>query len=60
MEQTSKIVKPRKPAALRKAVTIRLRITPEQKRRFEAAAEREGLALSAWLRRLAVRASATR
>jgi hypothetical protein len=60
MEEKSRIIKRRKPAAARKAVTIRLRVTAEQRRRFEAAAAREGLAFSQWARRLLLRASANK
>jgi uncharacterized protein (DUF1778 family) len=36
---------------------IRVRLTSEQKRAIVAAAERDGLELSAWLRQLALRAA---
>ncbi|HEV8238113.1 MAG TPA: hypothetical protein VGS57_01950 [Thermoanaerobaculia bacterium] len=36
---------------------VRMRIQAEQKRALEAAAARDGLKLSAWLRRLALRAA---
>jgi len=36
---------------------IRLRVTSEQKAAIVAAAERDGLELSAWLRQLALRAA---
>jgi uncharacterized protein (DUF1778 family) len=40
-----------------KDVTIRMRVTAEHKRVLNEAAEREGLELSAWLRRAALRAA---
>lgn len=36
---------------------VRMRVTVEQKRALLAAAERDGLELSAWLRQLALRAA---
>jgi uncharacterized protein (DUF1778 family) len=36
---------------------VRMRVTSEQKNAMTAAAEREGLELSAWLRQLALRAA---
>jgi len=36
---------------------VRMRVTAEQKRALTAAAAREGLELSAWLRQLALRAA---
>ena len=33
---------------------VRLRISPEDKARFQAAAKRKGLSLSSWLRMLAL------
>jgi uncharacterized protein (DUF1778 family) len=36
---------------------VRMRVTVEQKRALIAAAERDGLELSAWLRQLALRAA---
>jgi uncharacterized protein (DUF1778 family) len=36
---------------------VRMRVTGEQKAALVAAAEREGLELSAWLRQLALRAA---
>lgn len=36
---------------------VRMRVTVEQKRAMEDAAERAGLELSAWLRQLALRAA---
>lgn len=44
------------PKALKDDV-VRMRIPAAQKRALEAAAAREGLELSAWLRRLALRAA---
>lgn len=49
-------MKRRKPGAVRKEQWIRFRVTAEQKRQLEQAADREGLALSAWLRMLGLRA----
>jgi len=48
-------MKRRKPKAERKEETIRLRVTPEQKRTLMDAARAAGLELSAWLRSLALR-----
>jgi hypothetical protein len=45
---------PEKPT---KVDVIRMRVTPEQKRVIVAAAEREGLEVSQWLRQLALRAA---
>ena len=42
---------------VRKDEILRVRITAEQKRALIAAAERDGLELSAWLRQLALRAA---
>lgn len=36
---------------------VRFRVTADQKRSLETAAEREGLDVSAWLRQLALRAA---
>jgi uncharacterized protein (DUF1778 family) len=36
---------------------VRMRVTPAEKQALTAAAEREGLGLSAWLRQLALRAA---
>lgn len=36
---------------------VRMRVTAEQKAALNAAAERQGLELSAWLRQLALRAA---
>jgi uncharacterized protein (DUF1778 family) len=46
-----------KDEAERKMQSIHLRVTPEQKRLIEAAAEHEGLELSAWVRMVAVKAA---
>ncbi len=40
-----------------KGDVVRMRVTVEQKRAIEQAAEREGLEMSSWLRQLALRAS---
>jgi hypothetical protein len=40
-----------------KGDVVRMRITAEDKRALEDAAKRDGLELSAWLRRLALRAA---
>jgi uncharacterized protein (DUF1778 family) len=53
---TKTAIKRRKPAAIRKEEWIRFRVTADQKRQLEEAAGREGLALSAWLRMLGLRA----
>ena len=45
----------RKPKGQRKELTIRLRVTSEQRRLMLEAAEQTGLDLSAWLRTLGVR-----
>ena len=42
---------------VRKDEILRVRITADQKRALIAAAERDGLELSAWLRQLALRAA---
>lgn len=47
---------PEKPT---KGDVIRMRVTSEQKAAIMAAAERDGLELSAWLRQLALRAAGT-
>jgi len=47
----SSAVKPRKDDV------VRMRVSGEQKQALMAAAEREGLELSAWLRQLALRAA---
>lgn len=46
-----------KPASERHTKEIRLKLTPEQKEAFEAAARRAGLDLSSWLRSIATRES---
>jgi uncharacterized protein (DUF1778 family) len=48
-------VKRRKPKALRKEDTIRLRCTEEQKARLIAAAQRDGQGVSSWLLALGLR-----
>jgi len=40
-----------------KGDVVRMRVTSEQKRALEGAAQRAGLELSAWLRQLALRAA---
>lgn len=50
----------RKPKAARKEFTLRLRVTAEQRRVLLAAAERDGLDLSGWLRSLGLRAAQRR
>jgi uncharacterized protein (DUF1778 family) len=47
----------KRPAKVRKAEVIRMRVTAEQKDALNDAAERAGLELSAWLRQLALRAA---
>lgn len=51
--------KPASPPAAKplKDDVVRMRIPAEHKRALEAAAARDGLELSAWLRRLALRAA---
>jgi len=44
----------RKVKAFRKDVTVRMRVTPDQRRLMADAAQLAGLDLSAWLRTLAV------
>jgi hypothetical protein len=50
----AKTPKKRQPKALKSDV-VRMRISTDHKRALEAAAARDGLELSAWLRRLALR-----
>jgi uncharacterized protein (DUF1778 family) len=45
------------PEKVTKDDVVRMRVTSEQKDAMTAAAEREGLELSAWLRQLALRAA---
>ncbi|WP_437839261.1 plasmid mobilization protein [Sorangium sp. So ce1153] len=45
----------RKPDEQRKEAVIKIRVTEEQKRTLTEAADREGLDVSAWLRRLGLR-----
>jgi len=52
----AKSPKRRQPKALKDDV-VRMRVTVEQKRALENAANRAGLELSAWLRQLALRAA---
>lgn len=47
----------RKPKALRKEESIRIRVTIQQKRTLEEAAGRHGLDVSSWLRSLGLRAA---
>lgn len=47
----------RKPKAERKDLTIRFRANAEQRQAMAQAARREGLELSAWLRRVALKAA---
>lgn len=51
------MAKPRKKAAAKslKDEMVRFRVSAEQKQAFEEAAKRDGLEVSAWLRRLALR-----
>jgi len=49
--------KAKPPEKVRKDDVVRMRVTAEQKQALEAAAAREGLELSAWLRQLALRAA---
>jgi len=51
-------VKRRKPKAERKEVTLRIRVTEEQKTRLEAAAKEVGSPVSTWLLGLGLRAAA--
>jgi uncharacterized protein (DUF1778 family) len=52
----AKTPKKRPPKSLKDDV-VRMRVTVEQKRALENAANRAGLELSAWLRQLALRAA---
>jgi uncharacterized protein (DUF1778 family) len=45
----------RKPKAERKEMTLRFRVTTDQRETLIEAARREGMELSPWLRRLALR-----
>lgn len=45
----------RKPAALRKEDSVRIRVTAAQKRKLVDAAERSGLGLSSWLLSIGLR-----
>lgn len=45
------------PGRVRKEDVVRFRVTDQQKRALVAAAEKEGLDVSAWLRQLALRAA---
>ncbi len=49
--------RPAPAARLRKDDVVRMRIPADQKQALIAAAERDGLELSAWLRQLALRAA---
>ena len=51
------LVKRRKPKAHRKDEMLRIRVTAAQKRLLIAAAERDALDVSAWLRQLGLRAA---
>jgi uncharacterized protein (DUF1778 family) len=51
-------VKRRKPKAERKELTLRVRVTEEQKERLEAAAKEVGTPVSTWLLALGLRAAA--
>lgn len=57
LQQVS-MVKRRKRKAERKEELIRVRVTADQKSAFVEAAEKEGLDVSSWLRRLGMRAVA--
>jgi hypothetical protein len=57
LQQVS-MVKRRKPKAERKEELIRVRVTSDQKASFIRSAEKEGLDVSSWLRRLGMRAVA--
>lgn len=48
-------VKRRKPKALRKEESIRIRVTAEQKAALEEAAKRAGIGVSSWLLTLGLR-----
>jgi uncharacterized protein (DUF1778 family) len=50
----------RKPKALRKEESIRIRVSAEQKRTLTTAAERAGLDVSSWLRTLGIREAGSR
>ena len=49
------IVKRRKPKALRKETSIRIRVTTQQKVTLEDAARRAGIGVSSWLLTLGLR-----
>lgn len=51
------MAKPKKPEKTTKDDVVRMRVTVDQKAAMMAAAQREGLELSAWLRQLALRAA---
>lgn len=52
-----RMTKSKKKATIKsvKDETVRFRVSADQKQAFEAAAKRDGLEVSAWLRRLALR-----
>ncbi|MBK7581129.1 MAG: toxin-antitoxin system HicB family antitoxin [Myxococcales bacterium] len=50
-------MKRRKPKAERKELTLRIRVTAEQKERLEAAAKEVGAPVSTWLLGLGLRAA---
>jgi uncharacterized protein (DUF1778 family) len=50
-------MKRRKPKAMRKEDSIRIRVSAEQKRALVEAAERAGLDVSSWLRSLGLQAA---
>jgi uncharacterized protein (DUF1778 family) len=47
--------RPPKDPADKKGITLKVRVTEEQQRRLKEAADADGLDLSTWLRRLALR-----
>lgn len=51
----TKAPKRRKPKGDRKEASVRIRMTDDQKKAFEAAALKEGLDLSGWMRSVALR-----
>ena len=53
----AKTPKKRAAKAITKDDVVRMRVTVEQKQALTAAAERDGLELSQWLRQLALRAA---
>jgi uncharacterized protein (DUF1778 family) len=49
--------RPPKDPADKKGITLKVRVTEDQQRRLKAAADADGLDLSTWVRRLALKES---